>query len=276
MAERYNVDYIRTGYSRFDKLSDYDKKIITEDMARYMNLSINDIDDYQNWYYKNGRHFYFKKAKGLSSLLNELLGQDFSLYMGLPTVSYEIVENDDEEIIGLLSGNVRIKDVIYRPSRFLSSIELDYIKRVFMDGTFECDKGFKKDLTYYVVRNYFSSLRDRYMNSEVIVTEDGFQIPHLMDYESSYIDHLMVTYQDPMLTITFNPETIQILKENNEFFIEALELASSYKLIDAILRIEEKYRIVVPLSVKEYYKEFDCNRRVTMEYMGLDIKSKAK
>ena len=271
-----NIDYIRTGYSRFDKLSDAKKLDVDTDIARSMNLPISDLLDYPNWYVKCGKKFYFKKRNGLSGLLNELLGEDLSRWMDLPTVHYDIVENDDGEIIGLFSENVRKKDVIYRKSKFLSKYEVEYIRRVFTEKDFECDQKFKRDLTYYIVRNYFAALRDRYSNSEIIVNEDGFEIPHLMDYESSYIDHLLITYCDPMLDFTFNPESIDLLKENNEYFVEAVDRAFSYNYRDALMRIENEHKIVIPYSVRDYYKEFEARRRETMEYMGLKQSTKTK
>lgn len=276
MAREYDMDSIRTGYSQYDRLSSYSKVYMTDEVARSINLPVSDTEYRNNWYYKDGKYYYFKKSKGVYSVINELLGEDFSRYMGLPTVSYELIDNSDYEIVGLISENVRNSGVIYRPCRYLNKSELLYIKQVFFDGTFECDKKFKRDLTYYIVGNYFTTLRDRYMNSEIIVREDGFEIPSILDYESSFFEHLMDVYSDPMLSVTFDSDTILMLRENNEFFDEALERVMSYSILDALTRIEKKHTIGIPPEIKVYYVKYAEYRKYFMEDMGLLNKQNKK
>lgn len=265
----YDVDSIRTGYSRYDRLSSYDKVDITDEFIKTINLPVVDTYNVDNWYFKNGKYYYFKKSKGVASIINELLAEDFYRFMGLPTVSYELIDNEDGVIIGLLSENVRKSGVICRPCRFLNKSEQDYINRVFFDGTFECDKRFKRDLTYYVVGNYYSTLRDRYINSEIIVKEDGFEIPPLLDFESCFFEHLMEHYSDPMISFTFDSEMISSLKEENEFFLEALDRVMEYRIIDGLNRIEKKHQISIPSDIKSYYCQYNDYRKFFMENMGL-------
>ena len=278
IAKEVNKDLesLRTGYSRFESLDDAVKLDVDENVAAYIGLPISELLDYPNWYLKNGKHFYFKERTEVSSLLNELLGQDLSEFMGLPTIKYDIVENSEGRIIGLLSEDIRKKNVIYRQCRYFRDDERDYIFRVLTDSTVECDQNFKRDLTYYVVRNYYSSLRARLCNSEVIVSEGGYEIPPLMDYESSYIDPMMITYSDPLITFTFNEDTIAGLRENNEYFDEALNRVMDYSYLEALNIISKKHNINIPYSVRSYYMEFQQNRKQTMDYMGFKVNSKTK
>lgn len=276
MTREYDIDSIRTGYSQYDISNSYSKVYMTDEIAKSINLSIIDTEHRNNWYYKDGKYYYFKKSKGVYSVINELLGEDFSRYMGLPTVSYELIDNSEKETIGLISENVRKTGVIYCPCRFLSKSELDYIKHVFFDADFECDKKFKRDLTYYIVGNYFSTLRDRYINSEIIVREDGFEIPPILDYESSFFEHLMDVYSDPMLSVTFDSETILMLRENNEYFDEALNRVMSYSMLDALNRIEKKHTFGIPMEIKTYYMNYAEYRKCFIEDMGLINKANKK
>ena len=137
-------------------------------------------------------------------------------------------------------------------------------------GKVEYDSKFQRDLTNYVFRNYFSSLQDRLCNSELIINRDGsFEIPPIMDYTSSYNNHLMVTYLDPLISITITEEVVNDAMIGNRFVSDSLKRTLSYNMYDALLRLEEKYGIVIPNDIKDYYLQFDDYRRCFMLDMNL-------
>ena len=264
-----NIDRIQTGYSRFDILDDAAKIILNDEIVSSINLPLSNISEYNNWYKKNDKQYYFKEIDSLVVLLNELLGEDLSIWMELPTVHYDIVTDREDRIIGLLSENVKRKNKIYIDSRNLDKSSVERIRNIFTGDEIEYDTKFKRDLTYYVIRNFYSVLQDRYSNSEVIWNGDSFEIPPLMDYASSYNDHLVGVYYDPLITFTFTQKEISYLRENNEFFLEALTRVFEYSYKDALLRLEKKYDIVIPVVVKQYYMQFGEWRKQVLIDMGL-------
>lgn len=264
-----NIDRIQTGYSRFDILDDAAKIILNDEIVSSINLPLSNISEYNNWYKKNDKQYYFKEIDSLVVLLNELLGEDLSIWMELPTVHYDIVTDREDRIIGLLSENVKRKNKIYIDSRNLDKSSVERIRNIFTGDEIHYDPKFKRDLTYYVIRNFYSVLQDRYSNSEVIWNGDSFEIPPLMDYASSYNDHLVGVYYDPLITFTFTEKEISYLRENNEFFLEALTRVFEYSYKDALLRLEKKYDIVIPVVVKQYYMQFGEWRKQVLIDMGL-------
>ena len=266
------MEMLKTGYTRFMCIEDFSKVVLDEELISLLNLPFYDSYDlncYNNWYKYKGEYYYFKYIDDISVLFNELLGQDFSEWMGLPTVKYDLVVDDEENIIGLVSLNVKDKNKNYVDSRRLDSVTKDYINDIFM-GKVEYDSKFQRDLTNYVFRNYFSSLQDRLCNSELIINRDGsFEIPPIMDYTSSYNNHLMVTYLDPLISITITEEVVNDAMIGNRFVSDSLKRMLSYNMYDALLRLEEKYGIVIPNDIKDYYLQFDDYRRCFMLDMNL-------
>lgn len=265
----FNIDRIQTGYSRFDVLDDAAKIILNDEIVSAINLPLSNVTEYNNWYKKNDKQYYFKEIDSLVVLLNELLGEDLSVWMELPTVHYDIVTDREYRIIGLLSENVKRKNKTYVDSRKLDRGSVDRIRNIFMGDEIHYDPQFKRDLTYYVIRNFYSVLQDRYSNSEVILNGDSFEIPPLMDYASSYNDHLVGVYYDPLISFEFTEKEINYLRENNEFFLEALTRVFEYSYRDALLRIEKKHNIVIPAVVKQYYMQFEEWRKQVLIDMGL-------
>ena len=52
------------------------------------------------------------------------------------------------------------------------------------------------------------------------------------------------------------------MRDNNEFFQEYVDLVLNYNYQDALERLEIKHQIQIPLEVKEWYYEFDKERRI--------------
>lgn len=263
-----NLAALKTGYSKFDILNEHFKIEISEDGAEFVGTSFDNLKNYPNWYLIGNKKFYFKERKGVRALISELLGEDLSHFMDLDTIEYKIVQDKMGNILGLISEDVKDEGALYTRSSYLSKKDLQEIRKILLDKTYECDDDLRRKLTAYLVRNFYSSLKDRIANSFLAKKNGKIILPAIIDYESSYIETDMMTYVDPLINYTFHPESIQFIRENNEYYQEYVDRVLSYKYDEALRRIEEIHKIAIPSDIKDYYLEFESERNEFLSHIG--------
>lgn len=263
-----NLAALKTGYSKFDILNEHFKIEISEDGAEFVGTSFDNLKNYPNWYLIGNKKFYFKERKGVRALISELLGEDLSHFMDLDTIEYKIVQDKMGNILGLISEDVKDEGALYTRSSYLSKKDLQEIRKILLDKTYECDDDLRRKLTAYLVRNFYSSLKDRIANSFLAKKNGKIILPAIIDYESSYIETDMMTYVDPLINYTFHPESIQFIRENNEYYQEYVDRVLSYSYDEALRRVEDTHQISIPSDVKEYYLGFENERNEFLSHIG--------
>ena len=263
-----NLSLLRTGYSKFDILNERFKIEVSEDGADFIGTSLENLKNYPNWYLIGNKKFYFKERKGIRALVSELLGEDLSHFMDLDTIEYKIVQDSESNILGLLSEDIKDEGALYTRSCYLTKKDLQEVKRILLDKTYECDEDLRRKLTAYLVRNFYASLKDRIANSFLAKKNGKIILPAIIDYESSYIEPDMMTYTDPLINFTFHPESIQYINENNEYYQEYVDKVLSYSYDEALRRVENTHQISIPSDVKEYYLGFENERNEFLSHIG--------
>lgn len=263
-----NLGALRTSYSKFDILNENLKIEISEDGAILVGTSLDNLKRYPNWYLIGNKKFFFKERKGVRALVSELLGEDLSKYVGIDTIQYKIVQDKAGNIKGLLSEDVKDHGALYTRSCYLGKKDLQEVKRILLDKTYECDEDLRRKLTLYLVRNFYAALKDRTANSFLAKKNGQIILPAIIDYESSYIESDMMTYVDPLINFTFHPESIQYIRDNNDYYQEYVDLVLSYSYDEALRRVEDTHQISIPSDVKEYYLGFENERNEFLSHIG--------
>lgn len=73
-------------------------------------------------------------------------------------------------------------------------------------------------MTSLIVRNFYASLMDRNVNSYIGLKNNDIIISPLFDYKASFIEREMYFYVDHLFGYCFEPESIEYIKKNNNYF----------------------------------------------------------
>lgn len=264
-----NVEILRSGYTNYKDLKNASFLIANEELSALTMTPLDTLKRYNNWYFYEGDYYYLKELGSIIGLINELLGQYLSEYMELPTIEYHVVQRDDK-IVGLFSRNFKSSSYDYSLGMYASKNLVSDIRKILTDKDYECNEDIRKQVTSYVVRNYYSALKDRLMNSMYAHnSKEKFIMAPLHDYESSFMDSEMMTYIDPLINYCFNYESCESLRHNNKYYAESLEKIYGFDILSALKVISDKYSIVIPSKVKDYYESFDKERKNFMKHMGV-------
>lgn len=264
-----NVEILRSGYTNYKDLKNASFLIANEELSALTMTPLDTLKRYNNWYFFEGDYYYLKELGSIIGFINELLGQYLSEYMDLPTIEYHVVQKDGK-IVGLFSRNFKSSLYDYSLGMYAPKNLVSDIRKIITGNDYECNEETCKQLTAYLIRNYYSSLKDRLMNSMYAYnSKERFIMAPLYDYESSFMDPQMMTYLDPLINYCFNYESCETLRNNNKYYAESLEKIYGFDILSALKIISDKYSIVIPSEVKDYYKNFDIERKSFMKYMGV-------
>lgn len=267
-----NLETLRTGYSRFVDVGKASYVPASEELEEITSTPKDVLEKYNNWYFVNGDFHYLKRLGSILGLVNELLGQELSEYMGLPTIKYDIAEENDK-IVGVISKNFKNPSFNYRNATCLPKSLLIEIKSILVDKDFKCDETTRRQLTAYLLRNFFAAQKDRLVNTMYAYNnKNSFLVAPLYDYESAFLDPEMMTYIDPIISWTFGPESIAYLDQNNEYFREYVEMLYDFNVLASLNKIEETRKVNIPRELKEYYGTFVNERLDQMEFLGFSKK----
>lgn len=211
---------------------------------------------YNNWYKINERYYYLKVRDTLTTLFNELLGVEMSLYMHLPTIKYELALFEDS-IIGLLSENFRIKGNDFHLAITLPTRKKVQNTQLLAQPFSLTNNELHEELANYIARNYYVNLRDRHAN--VIYEKVGAKIllGPLYDYEQSF-DYLDATsYRDPLFNRAITLDMLRRYINFNRVLASSFERMMEYDIEYSLNKISEEKKIIIPKDVYEYYQELD-------------------
>lgn len=86
------------------------------------------------------------------------------------------------------------------------------------DANYPCDEEVRSQMTSLIVCNFYASLMDRNVNSYIGLKNNDIIISPLFDYKASFIEREMYFYVDPLFGYCFEPESIEYIKKNNNYF----------------------------------------------------------
>lgn len=238
------------------------------ELSRYTKTPISILEKYDNWIYTSGDVYYYKMIDSLQKLFSELLGEAVSRYMSVPTISYKVAL-DEDRVTGLVSKSFKDENLDYFSVFELSRDELVELRRLLKSMKTSNGK-LKKEFANYLLSNFYMALLDRFANTLVCKNSEGaFNIAPVFDYESGFINTSMDLYQDPLITIRFDQESISNLLKNNQYAKYAVEKLLSMNIDDLFSYIETNKGIVIPDIFKTYYETFDKERKDYVKTLGL-------
>lgn len=271
---------IRTSYQDFSlsevlttdsvtvDIKDFNRLECNRELAQTINTDYFQLKYYDNWYSANLEYFYLKRLSSILALFNELIGEHLSEYMGLSTIHYRLVVNE-EKLIGLFSKNFREPNVRYMLSEDLTTKAKYHISKVMHSRLRYRHHPLKQEMAAFIARNIYCCLFDREANSLVQVRDGNVSLAPLYDYESSFDYAKGNGYDDPIFSggiLSFD-EYNSLLKQ--DVFKEAYDKVMAYDIEESLDSICDKHRILLPESVSNRYKEFDKSRK---DYLQKQLK----
>ncbi len=226
------------------------------------------IKRYNTWYFIDEKTYYLKKRVNNFAILNELIGEELAILMGIPTIHYSLA-TDDDDIIGVFSENFLDGTYNYHKGIHASKNTLLEIRKILTDKSYECDESLRRNYTAMLIKHFYTSLNDRSENTYYGISDGKLVFTPTFDYESSFIKLDEETYIDPLINYSFNPESSAYIKENNEYFEEYLNMILNYSITSILSRIEEKHGINIPTDFVSYYENFDKKKKEFMKTLGL-------
>ena len=188
--------------------------------------------------------------------------------MGIPTIHYALASNDNN-IIGILSENFLDGTYTHQQGLFASRKILREMRKMLTDKNFECDESLRRKYTAMLIKHFYSSLTDRNANTYYGICNGKLVFTPTFDYEASFINPFGETYIDPLINYSFNPESSEFIKENNEYFEEYLEMIKNCDIINILSRVEENHGIRIPNDFVDHYVSFEKNKKEFMKTLGL-------
>lgn len=250
-----------TKYIRVDSM----KKISSEDLSFNLpsNLEGRNGDWYEN---EKGEQYYLKRRKYLAIILNELLGEYLSLYMGLETIEYDLAY-DGDNIVGLFSKNFRKKGIDYVYYHYLTEDEKKLIDRVlFLRAKTDWAKEYKQQYTDYLMRNFYANQGDKVFNVLCYRDSGLIYLSTLFDYELSFINSEDSYIVDPfIIRDDFDYKLIRKMRKKDECLDESIEKVLKFDMEDTLERIKSDFGIRIPDVVMEHYISYDEERKRLMK-----------
>lgn len=252
-------------------------------LSKTLNVPISELVLKDNWYIYNGEFYYYKKLYHAMRVINELLGEILSDYMGLPSVHYSLAL-DYNNIVGLLSKNFRIKGRKYAQA---SQIKPKYLQDFSEALESREITNLRKIIDKTLIRDFYSCLSDCLNNTLVSASLlKQYRLAESYDYEMSFIDsredkehilwgsdieHEYDTYYNPLFIegiingkkeykkITY--DTLKSMLEYDEFLRSQLEKIMDFNMSESLEAIENTHGILIDDELKNYYKRFDRTRK---------------
>lgn len=257
-------------------------------LAKEINISIIEIILKNYWYIYDGEYYYLKKVYSAMRLVNELLGEYLSKYMGVPTIEYSLVL-DLDKIVGLLSKNFREKG-----KKYVLANELPLKKLSIFKNTLEQKKidDLRMLLDKILIKDFYSCLTDRNRNTLCLVPRLGsVSLAPSFDYEYSFINERDALNQMPNqeakneFDIYYSPifveksdifcssrdfypityDTIKGMMEYDEYLVSQFEKIMEFDILKALNEIQDTHGIKINQNLVDYYCNFDKTRKDQLE-----------
>lgn len=263
------------------------------DVIRFSSNSENVTEQYQkefhlkyippfhrNWIYRNHNYYYYKYEANsiIYGFLNELLGEELCYYFYLPTVHYQIAYDLDEKQYAVLSENFRKHGKEYVNIFQFPNLRYLDTYRVFEEMShFTHDKKqqlqFLKSLKSMIVLDFYMGQEDR--NEENFYFEktgNNYQLANLFDYEISF--ETLKYYGNSFFLRDFDNQELCYELYQDEWFRMLFQKAYYLDMEQLLQKIENKYQLKIPRSVKKRYLKYHSEKQQMMRQMNLVMKKR--
>lgn len=232
---------------------------LNEDYCKKINIDISRKKHWDNWYIYKSEFYYLKARKKTLPIVKELIGEDLSKYMSLPTVEYSLCLQNGK-IIGLVSKNFRKQDRIYF-SGTQSGVKLHTKRECALRYKDAYGEKYSRELVSYMIKNFFVNQKDRQVNTLYYIKDGEDHLAELFDYEASFKSSNESILEDPLFSYYIKEERIKEYAKTNPLFEEYIELVLSYNIEDALSRIESGYGIGIHEEIKSDIIQYTKSRR---------------
>ena len=224
----------------------------------------------EHWVNLNDEWYFFKDFSDnyeYHGTINELLGELISDYFGVDTVHFRMAKFTNKkgcETYGIVSNNFCSKDYdCVRPLEYGFKLKDDLT--IFdeignLDIKSDCKKELLLDLKKLLIRDFYSSERDRHnMNIDFLVKDNYLKLSPLFDYEISFLrsyDKLYL-YKNTIMALNLLNDGDRLLLRTDSDFQKLLYLVMLIDMRKSLSEIEDKHEIIIPENYKEEYIEHD-------------------
>ncbi len=213
-----------------------------------------------NWYNIDGKWFYFKWAKGLKSIINELMGEVISKYFNLESAHYILAKLDHKE--GVISQNFCCKDFSYKTSRelkFTGQINLDILNKIKDNPNLPNSELLLEDIKKLFIRDFYTIQNDRNNNNLLFKCQkNSIRMAPLFDYEMAFDPYTNFhCYRNVLGTLYLDFIETRQLVINDDFFQKLLLLLMDARMPLFIQEVEDINEIIIPKHIKETYLQSD-------------------
>ena len=241
------------------------KKISLEDLS--FSVPLSSLGRNGAWFKNDEEEIYYLKRRGfLAIILNELIGEYLSKYMGFDTVEYDLAYEDDD-IVGLFSKNFRKPDVDYVYSPNLTEDEKAYINRVICSRARKKKiKDYKQRYTDYLMRNFYANQGDKVFNAMCYRDKGLVYLSTLFDYESSFYHVDDDSLIDPFLMQDeLSYDLINELRKKDKCFDRSIEKVLGFNMEETLEQIKDDFGVRIPDMVMDHYTSYDKERKRLMK-----------
>ena len=235
---------------------------------------------HQHWIYRDQKYYYYKYDNNSIpyGFFNELIGEELSQYFYLPTVHYKIAYDQDEQRYAILSENFSKHDKEY--VNIFQFPDLYYLDtyRVFEEMSHFTNNRiqqlqFLKNLKSMIVLDFYMVQEDR--NEENFYFEktgNNYQLANLFDYEISF--ETLKYYGNSFFLCDFDNQALCYELYQDEWFRSLFQKAYDIDMKQLLHKIEDKYQLKIPRSVRKRYLSYHSEKQNMMQKMNLVMKKR--
>lgn len=228
-----------------------------------------------HWHKIEGKWYFYKSDGYDFHFVNELLGEVISEYFRLDTVHYKVAllkVSGKEPEYGLVSENFCSTDYIYTRTwdynlRRMNIFELN--KLVEICDTHEEFEKLLSDMKKFIIRDFYASQLDRSGNNFLFKQKrdgtEGKRLAPLYDYEKSFGSICPEVYYNQILYLDMRDPRLPKFFKRDSDYQENLGKIRDANMDKFMKTVEERHNILIPDSLKEYYRNYDKEKKTIIK-----------
>jgi hypothetical protein len=246
---------------------DYDDKCTNnhEELANILNISLFDLSNHPNWYYKYGIYYFFKEAIIVKRVLNHLLSEKIAPLYNLKTPHF-IFAQDEYCKLGFMSKNFRESN-----SKYIDFF-IDYYSFVFYSANdffdlleSKCKSSLEyetlsDDIIRFLAFQFYTSLTDMHKNNFLFKeTNEGIRLDTLFDFDRAFssVNKNNYTCSSDLLTLKIPSDNFYKVIERFPKLKDYLLILENIDMDKMLSSIEEENFCIIDDTVKDSYKSQD-------------------
>ena len=147
---------------------------------------------------------------------------------------------------------------------------IGYLQKCLIDRNKSISEHTRRQLTSYLIRNFYSALCDRIANTLYAYnSKEPFIMAPLWDYESSFCDSTLRDYVDPLIYFPFSYHNCELLANNNDY-LSIIFTRFGHSILNVLCKkLLLNIKSLFPSEFYKYYRQFDIERKEVLNEMGL-------